>query len=223
MLAFAHAIDVGVMYLESDVHATADGVAVLAHDPSLDRVAGLDVRIEATMARDLAQIDLGSAQHVPELREALLAFPDARFNLDLKSDAAVVPAVRAITEAQALSRVLVTSFDERRRRRAVELLPGVASSASRSVMLRAIAALQMRLDAMLPRILTGIDAVQIPRRAGALQLVTPRTVAAFERCGVEVHVWTINDADEMRELLALGVHGIVTDRADIAMRVVAEG
>ena len=38
--------------------------------------------------------------------------------------------------------------------------------------------------------------------------------------GVEVHIWTINDPIRMRELLDLGVDGLVTDRADLALEVV---
>ena len=118
MLAFIAAVDAGATFLETDVHATADGVAVLAHDPSLDRVAGTDIVIEQTLWRDLQQIDLGQGERVPGLREGLLALPDAHWNIDLKSDASVVPTVRAVVEAKAVERVLLTSFSERRRRQA---------------------------------------------------------------------------------------------------------
>ncbi|HET8867434.1 MAG TPA: glycerophosphodiester phosphodiesterase family protein, partial [Agrococcus sp.] len=62
MMAFFAAVDAGATFLETDAHATADGVAVLAHDPSLDRVAGQDVVIERTLWQDLAQIDLGQGE-----------------------------------------------------------------------------------------------------------------------------------------------------------------
>lgn len=217
MLAFAHALDVGVTHIETDVHATADGVAVIVHDPALDRVAGRDMQVGATRLADLRSIDLGGGQQVPELREALLAFPDTKFNIDLKSDAAVVPTVRAIVEAKAEQRVLVTSFHERRRAHAVRLLPGVATSASRSIMLRAVAAERARSATALERALRGVDAIQVPRRVGKVPIISPRSVAAYTKAGVEVHVWTINDPAEMRELLDMGVHGIVTDRADLAV------
>ncbi|MET4100204.1 glycerophosphoryl diester phosphodiesterase [Agrococcus sp. UYP10] len=220
MMAFIAAVDAGARFLETDVHATADGVAVLAHDPGLDRVAGTDVVIERTLWRDLQQIDLGQGEGVPGLREALLALPDARWNIDLKSDASVVPAVRAVVEAKAVDRVLLTSFSERRRRQAQQLLPEVATSASRSIVLQAVAAQRLGLRSRLRGILAPVVALQVPRRAKGVEIITERSVAAFQQAGVEVHVWTINDEAEMRELLALGVDGIVTDRCDLALPLV---
>ena len=220
MLAFIAAVDAGATFLETDVHATADGIAVLAHDPNLDRVAGRDVVIEQTLWQDLAEIDLGQGTQVPELRTALLALPDAKWNIDLKSDAAVVPTVRAVVEARAVDRVLLTSFSERRRRQAQLLLPDVATSASQSIALQAVAAQRLGLRGQLRRILEPVVALQVPRRHRGVELVTERSVAAFQRAGVEVHVWTINDPVEMRELLEMGVDGIVTDRCDLALPLV---
>lgn len=217
MMAFIAAVDAGATFLETDTHATADGVAVLAHDPALDRVAGRDVVIEQTLWKDLSEIDLGQGERVPGLREALLALPDARWNIDLKSDAAVVPAVRAIVEAKAVDRVLLTSFSERRRRQAQQLLPQVATSASQRIVMQALAAQRLGLRGRLAKILEPVIALQVPRRAKGVEIISERSVAAFKRAGVEVHVWTINDPAEMQELLDLGVDGIVTDRADLAL------
>jgi glycerophosphoryl diester phosphodiesterase len=220
MLAFIAAVDAGARFLETDVHASADGVAVLAHDPSLDRVAGSDVVVERTLWKDLQEIDLGRGARVPGLREALLALPDAHWNIDLKSDASVIPAVRAVVEAKAVDRVLLTSFSERRRRQAVALLPEVATSPARATVLQAVAAQRLGLGGRLARILRPFVALQVPRRHRGVEIVTERSVAAFQRAGVEVHVWTINDEAEMRELLAMGVDGIVTDRCDLALPLV---
>ena len=71
------------------------------------------------------------------------------------------------------------------------------------------------------RALRGIDAVQVPERRGALRIVTPRLVRAAHAAGVEVHVWTVNDPAAMTRLLDLGVDGLVSDRADLALRAVA--
>ncbi len=217
MMAFIAAVDAGATFLETDVRATADGVAVLAHDASLERVAGQDVAVEETLWRDLGEVDLGQGERVPGLREALLALPDARWNIDLKSDAAVIPAVRAVVEAKAVDRVLLTSFSERRRKQAQQLLPDVATSASQAIVVRALAAQRFGAHRLLRRILEPVVALQVPRRHKGVEIVTRRSVAAFQRAGVEVHVWTINETAEMRELLELGVDGIVTDRCDLAL------
>src|SRR5690554_3477427 len=131
MLAFLKALSVGVDYLETDVHASSDGVAVIAHDETLTRVAGRPVRVDHLTMAELRRVDLGEGQGFPSLAEVLDAFPEARFNIDLKSNAAVEPTVDAILEAGAVQRVLVASFDDRRRLAALERLPGVATSASK--------------------------------------------------------------------------------------------
>lgn len=219
-LAFLKAVAAGAEYLESDVRASADGVAVLAHDEDLRRVAGRDVRVAQLTRSELGRLDLGHGQHIPTLAEALDAFPETRFNLDIKSQDAIGPAVQVVQELRATDRVLVSSFNERRRRAAVAALPGVATSASATRFLPALLSGKAGVGAAVRRALRGIDAVQIPERALRMSTVTPRTVAAFHDAGVEIHVWTVDDPDRMRALLALGVDGIVTDRADLALEVV---
>lgn len=221
LLAFAHALALGVTHLETDVHASADGVAVIAHDADLSRVAGRPQRVGELVAAELARLDLGQAQHMPTLAEALSAFPEARFNIDLKSADAVAPAVAAVRAARAEDRVLLTSFSERRRRAALSALPGVATSASGPRFVAALLASIVRGGPVLRAALRGLHAVQIPTRALGLDTVSPARIRAFQAAGVEVHVWTINDESEMRRLLALGVDGIVTDRSDLAVEVVA--
>lgn len=221
LLAFARAMALGVTYLETDVHASADGVAMIAHDPDLSRVAQLPQRVRDLTAIELSGIDLGDDQHMPTLAEALDTFPEARFNIDLKSADVVTPAVDVIRAAGAEGRVLLTSFSERRRRAALTQLPGVATGASGPRFAAALLASVVHGGPLVRAALRGLHAVQIPSRAIGLDTVTPGRIRAFHTAGVEVHVWTINDEQEMRRLLALGVDGIVTDRADIAMNVVA--
>jgi glycerophosphoryl diester phosphodiesterase len=72
------------------------------------------------------------------------------------------------------------------------------------------------------RALAGVDALQVPERHGRLRIVSPRLIEAAHRHDVEVHVWTVNEAADMRRLLAMGVDGLVTDRADLALSIVCE-
>ncbi len=221
LLAFAHALALGVTHIETDVHASADGVAVIAHDADLSRVAGRPDRVGGLTVAELAALDLGEGQHVPTLAEALDAFPEARFNIDLKSADAVEPTVDAIRAARAEHRVLLTSFSERRRRAALSHLPHVATSASGPRFAAALLASVLGGGPLVRAALRGLHAVQIPLRAIGLDTVSPARIRAFHAAGVEVHVWTINETTEMTRLLALGVDGIVTDRADRALEVVA--
>jgi glycerophosphoryl diester phosphodiesterase len=70
--------------------------------------------------------------------------------------------------------------------------------------------------------LRGIDAVQLPHRLKGVPIITPRLVSAVHATGTEVHAWTINDVPTMTRLLAIGVDGIVTDRADLALELVRQ-
>jgi len=221
LLAFAHALAVGVDHVETDVQASRDGVAVVAHDDDLSRVGGTSDRVDALTAAELARLDLGAGQHMPTLAEALDAFPDLRFNIDLKSEASIAPTIEAIRKTRAEQRVLLTSFSEQRRRAALRMLPEVATSASGPRFALALAASVVRATPAVRRALTGIHAVQIPERALGLSTVTPARIRAFHSAGVEVHVWTINEPAIMARLLDLGVDGIVTDRADLALEVIS--
>lgn len=213
LLAFLAALNAGATHLETDVHATSDGVAVLSHDPTLPDTGQAVNRL--TMAQ-LARIDLGRGQTYCSLAEALDAFPSALFNLDVKSADAVLPTARAIRSAGAAHRVLLTSFSESRRRRAVRAAPGTVSSASAPGVTLLVAAVLLRQDWALPRLVRGISAIQVPVRAGPVRIVTRRVLRHMHALGVEVHVWTINDPAQMTRLLALGVDGLVTDRCDLA-------
>lgn len=217
MLAFLKALSIGVDYLETDVHASSDGVAVIAHDETLSRVAGRPVRVDHLTMAELRRVDLGEGQSFASLAEVLDAFPEARLNIDIKSDAAVDPTVEAILEARAVSRVLVASFDDRRRLAAVKRLPGVATSASKRASGRAVAAARLGMLPAVRRALRGVDAVQLPEKFKGVTIITPRLLSMMKAAGVEVHVWTINDVPTMERLLAMSVDGIVTDRADLAL------
>ena len=215
LLAFLRALNAGATHLETDVHASADGVAVISHDPDLGRVAGRSVNVGQLTMPELRRVDLGHGQGFCSLAEALDAFPQARFNIDIKDEASAAPAAEAIRAARAQDRVLITSFSKDRRRAVVAALPGVATSPSVPEFVPALLGAKLGLAGLTRRALRGFAAVQVPERRGPLRIVTARTVRAIQAAGAEVHVWTVNDAGDMIRLLELGVDGIVTDRCDV--------
>ncbi|WP_232819044.1 glycerophosphodiester phosphodiesterase family protein [Homoserinimonas sp. OAct 916] len=219
LAAFDAAVTAGATHLETDVHATRDGVAVLVHDAEVVH-QGVRIPVAELTLAELRSIDLGGGERVPTVAEALAALPEGRFNIDIKEPRAVYPTADAVQNAGAVDRVLITSFSERRRRGAVQLLPGVATSSSSARFVAALAASKARITPGVRAALRGMDAVQIPERYSGIQVVTSRSVAMFHAVGVEVHVWTVNDPAAMSRLLALGVDGLVTDRTDIAVSVI---
>ncbi|GAA1673209.1 glycerophosphodiester phosphodiesterase family protein [Microbacterium lacus] len=223
--AVAAAHSAGAVYVESDCHLTADGTVVLFHDDDLSRVTGDPRKIADVTVRELESL-MAPRGGLITLAQALESFPTLRFNLDVKAADAAAPVGRIVrTHAD---RVLVTSFSDERRRAALAAADagdtGIrpATSAGRGTLVRVLAALALRSDRRLSRALSGIDALQVPERNGRVRVVTPRLIAAAQRNGVEVHVWTVNEADDIRRLLAMGVDGIVTDRVDLALSIVCE-
>jgi glycerophosphoryl diester phosphodiesterase len=216
--AFAHAVALGYRYLETDVHLTADGVLVAFHDTVLDRVTDGEGRIEDLAWSDLAGVRIAGREPVPTLPALVDAFPDARFNLDLKAAGAVAPLAAYVTGHGLTDRVLIGSFSRRRLRRFRRLVPAAATSAA-PVEVAAYVLLPARLARLLTR---RVAALQIPHRVGRLTVASPRVVRRAHAVGVAVHVWTIDDPDEMRLLLDRGVDGLMTDRTDILRDVLRE-
>ncbi len=212
MAAFARAVDEGYRYLETDVHATADGVLIAFHDHHLDRVTDARGRVRDLTWDQVRRARIGGREPIPLMADVLAAFPDTRFNIDPKSDHAVGPLIDLLRTSGAADRVGLGSFSDRRLAQLRQALgPSIATSLGpRGVGLLVGAA---RFGAA-PRTGPAL-AAQVPVRFGRLAVVTPAFVAAAHRAEIEVHVWTIDRAGEIRRLLDMGVDGIMTDRPDI--------
>jgi glycerophosphoryl diester phosphodiesterase len=218
-VAAAHAE--GAQFVESDCHLTADGVVVLFHDDDLSRVADDPRRVADVDARELTEL-MAERGGLITLAQALETFPNVRFNLDVKVEGAAEAVGRAL--APYADRVLLTSFSDGRRRAALEAAMAAgaalrpATSPGTGTLARLLLALTLRLDRWAMRLLSDLDALQVPERHYGVRVLSPRLIAAAHRAGVEVHVWTVNDPADMERLLSLGVDGLVTDRADLALQ-----
>lgn len=218
--AFAHAVGLGYRYLETDVHATRDGVLVAFHDALLERVTDGAGSLGALDVAALGAVRVGGREPVPVLVDLMRAFPDARFNIDLKADGAAAGLAALVHEHGLHDRILVGSFSGRRLRRFRRLAgPRVATSASPGEV-----AAYVVLPARLARRLTrgSPAALQVPHRRGPVTIASPRLVRRAHAAGLHVHVWTVDDRDEMRLLLDRGVDGLMTDRTDILRAVLRE-
>lgn len=229
MAAFRHAVDLGYRYLETDVHVTRDGVLLAFHDAVLDRVTDRRGAVAGMTHDDVRLARVGGREEVPTLVALLEAFPDALFNIDLKSGPAVQALADLVRERQEWDRLLVGSFSPGRLARFRRLTERrVATSAHPLEVLAFVLLPSGRLADLLTR--RRVAALQVPHRrtlrfAGVritLPVVTRGFVRRAHAAGKHVHVWTIDDADEMHRLLDLGVDGIVTDRIDTLRDVLAE-
>ena len=214
MAAFAHAVELGYTYLETDVHVTSDGVLLAFHDTVLDRVTDRTGSIADTTYAQVQEASIGGRERVPTLAELFDAFPGARFNIDLKSEGSVEALAAFVEERQAWNRVLVGSFS-RQRLGAFRRRTGgrVATSAHPLEVVAFVLSPSGRLARWLTR--GRPVALQVPHRQGRIVVVSRGLVRRAHAAGVQVHVWTIDDPIEMNTLLDRGVDGIMTDRTDI--------
>jgi glycerophosphoryl diester phosphodiesterase len=227
LVAFERGLALGAHIIESDIHGTRDGVPVLIHDPEVDRTTNgrgrvCDLTFEALQALDAGyrfDPDLdesfpfrGQGIVVPSLEQAFTSFPLARFNLEIKSEAPeVTERVVALVQDQGREATTLLTAGENStmtllrecltRRRCRPAL-GASLADILSVVNAAVEQRPPETDSMV---------LQIPRAFAGRDLVTPALIAHCRAHGIQIHVWTINEPDEIRELIALGVDGIVTD------------
>jgi glycerophosphoryl diester phosphodiesterase len=211
MPAFEACVAMGYRYLETDVRVTADGVPIVFHDPALDRVTDRSGRVDQLTWAQLAGARIGGREPVLRLEELLGAWPDVRYNLDIKAPGVVAPLARTVRRLGAEDRICLGSFSDARVAAARRVFgPGVCTSLGP----RGVAAL--RLSSYSPRAagLVRIPAgcAQVPLQLGGRALVDERFVAAAHARGLQVHVWTVNTRDETEAMLDLGVDGVMTDR-----------
>ena len=213
--AFQQAVGLGYRYLETDVHATADGVLVAFHDSVLDRVTDRTGKVARLPYAEVVRARIAGRDPIPRLSELLTAFPDARFNIDAKSAGAVELLATVIAEHDAYDRVCVSSFSVARLHRLRRRLGSRVASAASSVGVavnRFVPWLTWALNSPAPVLQLPVT---YPFRGRRLQVLTPRLVRAVHRAGKRVQVWTIDDSKTMTRLIELGVDGIFTDRIDV--------
>ena len=213
MAAFSAAVELGIRYLETDIQATSDAVAVIFHDDSLERLTGQAGRVSDFTWPELRQLLVKGSEPIPRLEDVLAAWPEIRINIDTKSNDVLHPFLDVMERHDAWNRVCAGSFSGRR----IEMMRSVAG----------------------PKLCTSMGPLEVTRlrlaslgfstggfRANCVQVpVTHRGITVVDRSFVDkahsfdlpVHVWTINDPEEMDRLLNLGVDGIMSDKAGLAL------
>jgi glycerophosphoryl diester phosphodiesterase len=238
--ALRHALDAGATGIELDVHATADGELVVCHDATVDRTTEASGTIASLTLEELRRLDFSywwipgadvtpgrpsgdypfrgrapgdSSFGIATLREVLEEFPAVVLNLDIKQTAPVVAPyeealARLLAEYGRSDDLIVASFLDQATDAFRAFAPNVPTSAGLQATADAWRAVQAGED--VPE--SDAVAYQVPERQGDLVVVDERFVEAAHRAGKAVHVWTVNDVDAMRRLVALGVDGIISDR-----------
>jgi glycerophosphoryl diester phosphodiesterase len=218
LAAFEAAVSLGYRYVETDVHVTADGTLVAFHDDALDRATDRVGRIRDLPWALVAQASVapppGSRAppgRIPLLEDILGSWPALRVNIDPKHDESVGPLVDALRRTAAWDRVCVGSFSDRRLAHVRRLTDRRVCTA-----LGPADVARMRLASIgVPVGHFSGGCVQVPPRVRGRVLVDRRFIDSAHRRRLQVHVWTIDERDEMTRLLDLGVDGLMTDHPDV--------
>ncbi|MFC9607783.1 glycerophosphodiester phosphodiesterase [Streptomyces niveus] len=217
--AFRRAAGLGFRYFETDVHTTADGRLVAFHDETLDRVTDMRGRIRELSWSEISRARVGGGEPLALFEDLLEEFPDARWNIDMKAEPALLPLIELIRRTDSWDRVCLGSFSEARVARAQRLAgPRLATSYG----VRGVLGLRLRSYGVPAPVREGAVCAQVPQDQSGVRVVDERFVRTAHARGLQVHVWTVNEADRMRALLDLGVDGIMTDHLETLSAVLTE-
>ncbi|HEV8714444.1 MAG TPA: glycerophosphodiester phosphodiesterase [Candidatus Binatia bacterium] len=224
LVAFRRAANIGVSYVELDVHATHDGQIVVIHDETLERTTNGKGKVQEYTLAELRQLDAGywfstdtqqfpfraAGVRIPTLAEVLREFPQLKFTVEIKQveppiEESVTTVVRDCGRAED---VILASEHDRVISRVRTLAPDIATSFATGDVVDFI---QRVSTGQLAEYRPAGLALQIPPKFHEVPLVTAETVTAAHALGLEIHVWTINEPQEMERLLDLGVDGIMSD------------
>jgi glycerophosphoryl diester phosphodiesterase len=214
--------------LELDVHLSADGVVVVFHDETLDRTTNASGPLSTHTAAELASVDAGywfadgSGLHpyraqgvgVPTLSEVLARYRDIPIIIEMKPDSVAMGRALAaeVVAAGAVDRVCAAGFGARSLAAVRDACPAMATSASQLEVRLAL----YRSWAGCPPMRPAYGGYQVPEHVGSLRVVSPRFIRHAHRAGLEVQLWTIDEAADMRRLLGWGADGLISNRPDLA-------
>ncbi|WSQ07719.1 glycerophosphodiester phosphodiesterase [Streptomyces sp. NBC_01231] len=216
---FRRAVEAGYRYLETDVHATADGRLVAFHDATLDRMTDGAGRIADLPWKDVRHARVAGKEPVPLFEELLETFPEVRWNVDVKAEPALLPFLELIERTGSWDRICLGSFAEARVVRAQRLAgPRLATSYGT----RGVLNLRLRSWGLPAAVRRSAVAAQVPEAQSGIQVVDHRFLRTAHALGLQVHVWTVNEPERMHRLLDLGVDGIMTDHIDTLREVMED-
>jgi glycerophosphoryl diester phosphodiesterase len=212
--AFDNGLACGADGLELDVRRSSDGVVMVLHDATLDRITTLRGAMVDRSSDELV------AAGVPRLTDVLARYPDTPIIVELKLNEPTFArdVVDVVRSNSAVDRVCLGSFGTRVLRTVRTLEPRIATSASREEVRWSLYRSWLRW----PRSHADFGGYQVPERAGSTRVVSPRFVTDAHRAGLGVQVWTIDAEADARRLLAWGVDALITDRPDRIVPLVAQ-
>ena len=205
--AFADAYALGYRWFETDVQISKDGFLYAIHDSNLKRIVGINININELNSEDLDQILISGKHRIPRLDLLLRKFPDVTFNLDAKNIHAAKALVTLLNSDKSFQNVCLGSFSYKTMNYMREFLKrDLPMSFSQWEVFSLILNIKFNKDAKY-----NASYLQIPKSYLGYKLISNKLLDYCKKNGIKVHVWTINERNEMKNLIGIGVDGIMTD------------
>ena len=214
--SFEYALELGSEYIETDVQLSADGIPFIFHDDDLLRLLGKNLPFNSLHSEEIDKLRLFESYRIPTLEAALKKFPNALFQIDVKTDEVAIPTMEVIKELDAFDRICIASFSSKRLKLVKEKYPETCLSMGPIEVLK----LLLSSFGLYKKTIQG-DCLQIPIYQYGIKLVTKRFVKFVQSLDLKIHVWTINDEVVMQEMINLGVNGIITDKPKLLKEVLS--
>ena len=216
--AFKSAVDIGYKYLETDVHLTKDGFLIAFHDDTLDRVTDKSGLIRDLTLSEIKKAKIAGTDEIPLLSELLNSFTDCFFNIDCKVDETVQPLINLINNKDFINRVCIGSFSQKR-------INFIRKSLGKEVK-TSMGPAEVILSKFLSYTSLGYNFkssyTSIPIRRYGIDLLDERNINYLKSNNQKVIAWTINDEDQMKMLINIGIDGIMTDNLTLLKKVLIE-
>jgi glycerophosphoryl diester phosphodiesterase len=210
LAAFRLGLDQGCEGIELDIHLTADGEIVVCHDETLDRTTDGKGRIRDKTLQEIKKYDAGSwhsdafrGEKVPTLGEVFDLIPESvMVNVEVKQPYGGQiedKLVDFLRRRDLFERVVVSSFDHKCVRRIKLQEPKTKIGLLYQSRLLDPAAYAKSFD------------VEVYSLHPYYRMIDAEDAAKAVKLGYRVYPYTANDELDLRELIDIGVSGIITD------------
>lgn len=211
--AFKSVVNKGFEYIETDLRKTLDNEIVTFHDKTLKRLFNIDIEVENLSLKEINTFFKKRNCRLPTLEETLIEFPNIKFNIDLKTKEVVEPTINIINKLKAFDRVCFASFNSKNTNKVINKFP----DANISMGLKDVALFKLfNITNNFSKIL------QVPINWNGIKILNKNFIKKAMTKKLLVHAWTINDENNMRKLINMGVNGIITDEPDLLVKVIKD-
>ena len=211
---FNYSQSLGCKFIETDVQVSSDGIPYIFHDETLTRLLNKNTVFSDLHSNEIDNLRIFDSHKIPRLDEGSSTFPDMYFQIDVKTDEVVMPALEVIHQNNAEDRVCIASFNSARLSKVKNMYPDICLSMGPNE----VGKMLLSSYGLYKKRYQG-DCLQVPMYYYGIKIVTKRFVDFVHSKGLKICVWTINDEKTFKKLIDIGVDGIITDKPKLLFEV----